>query len=170
MNTYSIFLVDDEKTVRDGIALALNHYYQMQTFESAEKAIEAMKKESPDLVLLDIGLMGMNGIEALEKIKEFNSDILVIMVTAYEDVETVVAAIKLGAYDYTVKPIHIETLLTTIRNALESVKMRREIQLLQENYLKENQPWFISESDSMQDIMEIVKTVARSPETPVRSG
>ncbi len=167
MISYSIFIVDDEQTVREGIALALNRHYPVQSFESAEKAIEAIKTEPPDLVLLDIGLKGMSGIEALEIIKELNSDILVVMVTAYEDVETVVAAMKLGAYDYTVKPIQIETLLTTIRNALESVKMRREIQHLQESYLKENQPWFVSESDSMQDVMEFVKKIAQSPDTPI---
>ena len=167
MSPYSIFVIDDEKIIREGIALALNRHYRIQTFESAEEGIKAIRNDPPDLILLDIGLKGMNGIDALESIKKLNTDILVVMITAYEDVETVVAAMKLGAYDYSVKPIHIETLLTTIRNALESIKMRKEIQLLQENYLKENQPWFISESDSMQDVMEFVKKVARSPDTPV---
>lgn len=167
MNPYSIFIVDDEKIVREGISLALKQFYQIKSFESAEKAIEAVSIKAPDLILLDIGLKGMSGIKGLEIIRELNSEILVIMITAFEDVETVVGAMKLGAYDYAVKPIHIETLLTTIGNALETIKMRREIQWLQENLIKKNQPWFVGESDLMQDVMEMVKKAAKSPDTPV---
>ncbi len=167
MNPYSIFIIDDEKLIREGIALALTPFYETQSFESAESALAAMKKELPHLVLLDIVLKGMNGIKALEKIKELSSEVFVIMISGHDEVDTVVTAMKKGAYDYIVKPIHVETLLTTLRNALESVKMKREIQLLQERYLKENQPWFVSESDSMQDIMEIVNKVARSLDTSI---
>ncbi len=167
MKPYTVFIVDDEEMIREGIALALKKDYQIQAFESAEMAIKAIKRESPDLVLLDIGLGGMNGVEALKKIKELNSEILVIMVTAYEDVDTVVSSMKLGAYDYAVKPVHIETLLKSINNALETVKMRKEIKTLQEACLRENQPWFIGESDTMQDVMDMVKKVAKSPDTPI---
>ena len=167
MKPYSIFIVDDEKMIRDGIAMALRNDYQVQAFESAEMAIKAIKKEAPDLVLLDIGLKGMSGIEALKKIKEQNREILVIMVTAYEEVEMVVTSMKLGAYDYAVKPVQVESLLMTIGNALKTVKMRKEIRLLQETYLRENQPWFVGESDTMQDVMEMVRKVARSADTPI---
>jgi DNA-binding NtrC family response regulator len=167
MKPYSLYIIDDEQMVREGFSLAIKPFYQIQTFESAEEALKIIKKEPPDLVLLDIGLRTMNGIEALERIKAINNKILVIMVTAYEDVETVVAAMKLGAYDYTVKPVHIETLLNTIRNALDTIKMRKEIQSLQDKYLRENQPWFVSESDSIQHIMETVQKVARGVNTSV---
>ena len=167
MKPYSLYIIDDEQMVREGIALAIKSFYQIRTFESAEEALKIIKEEPPDLVLLDIGLRAMNGIEALERIKAINDEILVIMVTAYEDVETVVTAMKLGAYDYTVKPVHIESLLNTIRNALDTIKMRKEIQSLQDKYLRENQPWFVSESDSIQHIMETVQKVARGVNTSV---
>jgi DNA-binding NtrC family response regulator len=167
MKTYSLYIVDDEQVVLEGTALALKKYYKVRTFYSAENAIEAMKEDPPDLILLDIGLQGMSGIEALEEIKRLLPEMLIIMITAYEDVETVVSAMKLGAYDYVVKPIHIETLLTNIQNALETVKMRKEIRLLQERYLRENLPCFIGESDAIQDMMEVVKKVAKSPDTSV---
>ena len=69
MITYSVYIVDDEQTIREGITMALEADYRVDAFSTAETAIEAMKSDPPDLVLLDIGLPGMNGIEALKKIK-----------------------------------------------------------------------------------------------------
>jgi DNA-binding NtrC family response regulator len=167
MISYSIYVVDDEKVAREGITLALKKRYQIKAFASAEAALEALEREAPDLILLDIGLPGMNGIEALEKIKNLYPDTLVIMITAYEDIGTVISAMKLGAYDYVVKPLEMNSLLVTVRNALETIRMRKEIQALHEKYLKENLPCFIGESNAIQDVMEIVKKVALSPDTSV---
>lgn len=167
MISYSIYVVDDEATIRQGITIALETDYQVEAFSSAESAIEAMETNPADLVLLDIGLPGMNGIEALGRLKELYPNILVIMITAYEDIETVVSAMKLGAYDYVVKPLHMDGLEVTIRNALETVRLRKEVQLLQEKYLKENLPYFIGESNAIQDVMDLIGKVAKSPDTPI---
>jgi DNA-binding NtrC family response regulator len=167
MLTYTLFVVDDEETARNGIALALEKDYGVQGFADAEKALEAIRGQAPDLVLLDIGLPGMNGIDALQEIKKLRPETVVIMITAFEDIATVVSAMKLGAYDYIVKPVHMEALLVTIRNALETVRLRKEVQRLQERYLEENIPCFIGESQSIQSVMEFVNLVARSPDTPV---
>lgn len=167
MNDYDVYVVDDEDVAREGIALALRNDYRVAAFPSAELALEAMEKGLPDLVLLDIGLPGMDGIEALGAIKKRSPETVVIMITAYEDVKTVVSAMKLGAYDYVVKPLQMDGLLLSVRNALESVRMRKEIQSLHERYLKENVPCFLGESDAVQDIMEIVGKVAASPDTAV---
>jgi len=167
MTNYSIFLIDDEKVSREGISLALRKHYQVQAFETAEEAISALEAVIPDLVLLDIGLPGMNGIEALQTMKSRHPDIVVIMITAFEDIETVIQAMKLGAYDYMVKPLKMEALLANIKNALETIALRKEIQGLHEEYLKENLPCFIGESDAVQDVMEVVRRVAGSPDTPV---
>ena len=167
MKPYSIYVVDDEKVAREGVALALKKSYQVKAFVSAEDAIEAMKSEAPDLVLLDIGLPGMSGIEALGQIKKLFPDMIVIMITAYEDVKTVVSAMKLGALDYVVKPIQMDALSVNVRNALETIRMRKEIQGLHEKYLKENLPCFIGESNAIQDVMEVVKKVAQSPDTSI---
>lgn len=167
MISYSIFIVDDEESVREGLTMALETDYQVKAFSSAEAAIESMNNNPPDLVLLDIGLLGMNGIEALGRIKRLYPDILIVMITAYEDIKTVISAMKLGAHDYVVKPIHMDTLEVTIRNALETIRLRKEVRLLQEKYLKENLPYFIGESRVIQDVMDFVQTVARSPDTPI---
>jgi len=167
MINYSIFVIDDEQSSRNGISLALKNNYTARGFETAETALEAFTAGIPDLVLLDIGLPGMSGIEALKKIKEIDSEIIVIMITAFEDINTVITAMKLGAYDYVVKPIHIEALLVTIENALETIRLRKEVRFLQEKNLSENIPCFIGESKSIQNIMEFVDRVAQSPDTPV---
>ena len=164
---YSIFIVDDEKTIREGITMALEADYQVRAFSDAETGIDAIKTYLPDLMLLDIGLPGMDGIEALQKIKSAYPEILVIMITAYEDIKTVISAMKLGAHDYVVKPIHMDGLEVTIRKALETIRLRKEVQDLQENFLKENIPFFLAESNAIRDVIEFVGTVAKSPDTPI---
>ena len=164
---FLVYIVDDENVAREGITLALRKHYQIESFPTAEDAIQAILNQPPDLVLLDIGLPGMSGIEALQKIKEMYPEIIVVMITAYEDVETVVSAMKYGAHDYVVKPLQMNALLVTVRNALETIKLRKEIQLLQEKVLKENLPGFIGESDAIQDVMEVVFKVAQSADTSV---
>jgi two-component system response regulator AtoC len=167
MIQYSIYIVDDEETIREGITMALEVNYRMKAFATAEGAMDAMKDHPPDLVLLDIGLPGMDGIEALGKMKDLYPDVLLIMITAYEDINTVISAMKLGAYDYVVKPLHMDALEVTVRNALETIRLRKEVQALQEEYLKENLPCFIGESNAIQDVMEFIGMVAKSADTPI---
>jgi len=167
MGACSLLVIDDEQLVRDGLSSALEVEYSIVAYESAEPAIEAMANERPDLVLLDVGLPGMSGIDALREIRGRFPDVVVIMITAYEDVDTVVSAMKLGSYDYVVKPIHMDSLQNTIRNALEKIRLRRDIHQLQEKYLLEHVPCFIGESKAIRDVMEFVTTVAGSPDTPV---
>jgi len=167
MSNYSIFVVDDETVAREGVALALQKDYRVRAFGSAETFLDAIEDDVPDLVLLDVGLPGMSGLQALEQIKARQPDTIVIMITAYEDVMTVIKAMKLGAYDYVVKPLKMDTLITNVRVALETIAMRKEIQALHERYLKENLPCFIGESNVVQDIMEVVKKVAESPDTSI---
>ena len=167
MSKYSLYIVDDEKVAREGITLALKKDYSCKAFDAAEPALDALKRNIPDIILLDIGLPGMSGTEALEVIKERYPGILVIMITAYEDVKTVVAAMKLGAYDYVVKPLQMEALKAILGNAKDSIRMKREIQNLHEKYLKENVPCFVGKSNAIQDVMEVVDKVAQSPDTPI---
>jgi len=83
MITYTIFVVDDEESIRDGITLNLGNDYHVEAFSSAETAIDAVESNPPDLVLLDVGLPGMSGVDALQKIKNLNPDIRVIMITYF---------------------------------------------------------------------------------------
>ena len=167
MISYTIYIVDDEKTIREGVTMALEDIYRIKDFADAETALTALEKDPPDLVLLDVGLPGMDGIEALRRIKDLQPDVLIIMITAYEDVNTVISAMKSGAYDYVVKPIYMDGLEVTIRNAIDTIRLRKEVQALQEKYLNEHLPCFIGESNAIQDVMDFIKTVAKSPDTPI---
>jgi len=167
MNKFSVYIVDDEQTIREGIALAIEDRYLVTPFANAETALNALAEKPPDLILLDIGLPGMSGIEALQKIKALNPEIPVVMITAYEDIDTVISAMKSGAYDYVLKPLHMDALEITISNALDTVRLRKEVQALQEKQLMEHVPCFIAASNAIQDVMAFIKTVAQSPDTPV---
>jgi DNA-binding NtrC family response regulator len=167
MTTFSLFIVDDEEIARAGITLALQKTYNVQGFGTAEEALACLPETPPDLILLDIGLPGMSGIDALKKIRADYPDILVIMITAYEDVQTVVSAMKLGAYDYIVKPLDMNGLIITVRNALETIALKKEIQLLQQKYVKQNLPVIVGDSKPIREILEIVGMVAQSIDTPV---
>ncbi len=167
MTRFSLYVVDDETVARQGITYALQKEYSVEAFGDAESALERLESDRPDLILLDIGLPGISGIEALSRIKQQCPDTIVIMITAYEDVESVVSAMKQGAYDYLVKPLQMNALIVTVRNALETVSLRKEIRALHEKYLSENMPILIGESSDIQNIMDVVNKVAQSPDTPV---
>jgi DNA-binding NtrC family response regulator len=164
---FTICIIDDESTITEGIKLALDGEYRIVDYSDAETALPAIKNEPPDLILLDIGLPGMNGVEALKVIKGDFPDLPVIMITAYEDLDTVISAMRRGAYDYIVKPIHMDGLEITIKNALDTIKLHKEIQRLQAKFLQENLPCFIGESRAILDVMEFIETVAKSPDTPI---
>jgi two-component system response regulator AtoC len=167
MDAYRLYVVDDEFSITESIKIALASSYAIETFADAESAIEAMADSPPDLVLLDVGLPGMDGIAALDVIKSRNPDMLVIMITAYEDIQTVVAAMKRGAHDYVVKPLHLDSLEVSIQKALDTIRLRKEVQQLQARCLEEHLPCFIGESRAILDVMDFIHDVAQSPDTPV---
>ena len=167
MISYSIYVVDDNPTIRKLLVAGLGRDYEVQAFDGAKQALKTIKDNSPDLILLDVAMPDLSGIEVLRRVKQLQPDTLVIMVTASDDTETAVSAMKLGAYDYTLKPINMDALKACIRNALEKIRLRKEVQALQEKYLKENTPCFVGESNAIQDVMDIVSKAAKSPDTPV---
>lgn len=163
----TIFIVDDDDSILSGLTMGLEDSYDVHDFFTAEQALAALKKIKPDLVLLDIGLPGISGIQALELFRKKVPELLFIMITAFEDIDTVVQCMKLGAYDYVVKPINMDALENSMANALDTIRLRREVQLLQQRYLQENLPCFIGESNAIHEIMEFIETVSKSPDTPV---
>lgn len=167
MDPYSLYVIDDEESIRQSVRLALQSRYRVSVFATAEDGIAAMDGGGPDLVLLDIGLPGMNGLEALQAIRSRFPEMAVVMITAYEDVQTVVQAMRHGAYDYVVKPLTGEVLSQAIRNAMERVRLRRELFALQEHCLQEDIPCCLGEKGGLQEVMARVAMVAKSPDTPV---
>ncbi len=167
MTEYSVFVVDDEKSLARGIALNLEKKYRSECFFTAETAISRIAKQQPDVVLLDIYLPGMNGVEALKILKKNHPELIVIMITAYEEINTVIDAMKNGADDYILKPVQQDVLEKAIEKSLKSIRLKKEIKTLQEKYLRENHPLFIGKSKEIQQVMQTVENVAKSPDTPV---
>ena len=167
MIEFSIFVIDDELSIRESLKYKLQKRYLVKTFENAEDALATMKHEVTDLILLDIGLPGMGGVEALKKIREEHPEIIVIMITAYESVRTVIESMKLGAFDYIIKPLRMTELMATIEKALSTIRLRKEVQQLQAHYIEENIPVFVGESQAVEEMMDFVNRVAQSPVTPV---
>jgi DNA-binding NtrC family response regulator len=159
--------VDDDAAIREGLTTALEGTYEVRAFSSGEDATEELARNLPDLMLLDIGLPGRNGMDVLRDARELCPDTLVVMITAHEDVSMAVSAMRLGAYDYIVKPLHLENIELTVRKALETIRLRKEVKILQEKHLIENVPFFIGESDVIRDVTELIGMVAKSATTPV---
>ncbi|MBC8551129.1 MAG: response regulator [Candidatus Brocadiales bacterium] len=111
-----IMVVDDEVKECELLERFLGRKgYDVITFYNGEKALEQIRYEKPDVILLDIKMAGMDGIEVLRNIREFDKDVGVIMVTALNDEATGIAATRLGANDYITKPVDLEHLETSIR-------------------------------------------------------
>ena len=105
----NILIVEDDALIRWSLSRDLkNEGYDISLASSGEEALEKFEEELPDLILLDIVLPGINGIEVLKKIRELDAEAPVVMMTALEEVQTAVTAMKLGAYDYVSKPFKLE--------------------------------------------------------------
>ncbi len=164
-----ILLVDDEDTIRLFLEKTLrDEGYEALTAATGGEALETVFDKLPDLVLLDLKLPDMNGIEVLKRIKEEIPEICVIMLTAFGDIETAVSAMKKGAFDFVSKPVNLEQLLMTVKKGLESQKLTRELfQLRRQVKLDMDSNFIPGESPQMKEIYEVVKRVAVSDTTTV---
>ena len=168
----TILVVEDEDIMRAILAQLLREAgFRVVESATAEAAIEIFAAESPALTITDIELGGMNGIELLDRIKQMDSEALVVMITAYSSVETSIAALRKGAYDYITKPFINEDILQTARNALrqrdlfhENRYLRRE---LKQKYQFEN---IIGRSDALTGIFKLIEKIANTTSSVLIQG
>ena len=124
---HTILIVDDESGIRQSLKGVLeDEGYETAVAESGEACLEALKKKSPDVVLLDVWLPGIDGLETLQKIRESDDAPEVIMISGHGTIETAVRATKLGAYDFLEKPLSLDKTLILIKNAIDAKKLRHE--------------------------------------------
>ena len=173
---WKILVVDDEEAVRLSLSEELREEgYMVSTATTGEEAVRTMKTSSPDLLLLDIKLPKMSGLDVLKKVKRLRQDILVIMLTAHGSFETAVEAGKHGVYNYIEKPFDIKKLKLDIKRALENLKASREnVELKEEiTILKDRERqdlaanFVMGPNKKMKNIFEIMKKVAESNATTV---
>ncbi|MBM4314458.1 MAG: sigma-54-dependent Fis family transcriptional regulator, partial [Deltaproteobacteria bacterium] len=162
MTETRILVVDDEHLIRWTLQKNLEKAgYGVLLAETGEDALKKIGEEAPDVVLLDINLPGMNGFEVLEKALEMDQTLIPIMITAYDDLDRVVKAIKLGAFDYMVKPLDFKKVNLSIDKALETHRLKKEVRhLRQERRGKAGFSNIIAVSPVMRQIMEMTEKVA----------
>lgn len=142
--------------------------YDVKSAHSAKEAFAALKKDLIDLVLLDLQLPDANGLDVLEKIKEIDPEIVVIIITASIDVQPAVEAMKLGAYDYFTKPFDNSVVRMVVGKALEAQSLKREVSRLKREKSDENSDIeMYSKSPIMDEVKNLIKMVAETPRTPV---
>jgi two-component system, NtrC family, response regulator AtoC len=167
-----ILIVDDEEQMRDLLVKVLEkHGYQVAVCGNGTEALAFLEKEPMDLVVTDVRMPGMSGMEALRAIKELNPEIVVLIMTAFGSIDQAVQAVKDGAYDYINKPFKIDEMLLTIEKALEERRLRHEVttlrQELRTRYRFEN---LIGKSRAMQDVFSLIEQVAGSRSTVMIYG
>lgn len=160
----SMLIVDDEPSVRDSLKhWFLQEGYRVETAAEALEALERMHDSRFDIVLLDIKMPGMDGIELQGRLKEIDSQLVIIIMTAYASVDTAIQALKQGAYDYITKPIDPDDLSRLTRNAAIQRRLLRENHTLREeirSLISTDQ--IVGESPRMLEVVESVQRVART--------
>jgi two-component system response regulator PilR (NtrC family) len=145
--------------------------YQVSSAESGEEAVRLLDKKPFDLIISDIRMPDMSGVEVLRHVKDVTAQTPMIMITAYASTETAVEALRLGAYDYITKPFKIEELKNTIRHALEKKKLKEQvIHLKRELHDKHGVDSMIGKSPKMLELFEQIKAVARTNSTVLIMG
>jgi two-component system response regulator HydG len=167
-----ILIVDDDPGHLTTLKTIVRSWgYAVRTADDGETAVALVKSEHVDLVLMDVRMAHMSGIEALELIKQYNPSIPVIIMTAYSSVDSAVDAIKTGAYDYLIKPLDFEVLKLTMERACEYAGLKEENRLLKEK-LKDGFQMnsIVGKSRAMRDLMSMLSMVAPSEATVLISG
>ncbi|MDH3217622.1 MAG: sigma-54 dependent transcriptional regulator [Candidatus Krumholzibacteria bacterium] len=164
-----ILLVDDQESIRFFLEKTLvQEGYEAHTAKNGTEAVELAQKIVPDLILLDLRLPDMDGLEVLRRIKTIFPEICVVMITAFGDIETAVQAMKEGAYDFVSKPINLDQLLMVISKGLDSKALSREVlQLKRQMELGDGFEYLMGESSSMKKVYDVVEQVAKSDTTTV---
>ncbi len=168
----TVLVVDDDQSHRTILLALINVWgYAATGADDGAKAVALAKEKPFDLILMDVRMAVMGGIEALKEIKAYNPAIPVLIMTAYSNVESAVEAIKAGAYDYLTKPLDFDVLRLTMERALEHVSLKAENRELRERLVSAFDPRsIIGRSPAMRRLMDMVAMVAPSEATVLVTG
>lgn len=157
-----ILIVDDERSLRDVLSIMLKRAgYDVSVASDGDEAIARIEKELFDLVITDLKMPKVGGLDVLKAVKDTSPDSVVLLITAFASAESAVEAMKLGAYDYLTKPFQVDEVQLIIRNALEKRRLATENMLLKREMAeKALQTRLIGKSDAMQKVFNVIKKVA----------
>ena len=160
--TKKILVIDDEKSILQSLKAGLSdNGYEVFTHNSGKSVLDKVKEYSPHLIILDIKLPEVNGIEILKKIINYDSEIFVIMITAYGDTQTVVNSINIGAYDYIEKPFDLEQLLIIVDKVFNTKALKNEVEILKKQNNKYLDNKLVGKSASFNRIRKKIKVLAK---------
>jgi len=168
----SILIVDDEESVRD----SLNNWFTEDGFyvrcaENGKRALSILENEDFDIILADLKMPGMDGLELLKRIKALDKDSIIIVMTAFATVDTAVKALKDGAYDYVTKPFDPDDLSHLIRNASKQILLKEENENLKKKvFTLENVEDIIGDSEVMKKVLKEVESVSQSNSSVIITG
>jgi DNA-binding NtrC family response regulator len=166
-----VLVVDDDPGVRESFRLILEDDHELLEAPDGAQALQLVRSTHVDLVLLDVRLPGIDGIEVLERIKAFDDGIEVILVTAVQTVRTAVAAMKLGAFDYVTKPFEEDEITALVARALEKRALHREVAFLRSELQRRHDfDELIGRHPAMQRLYQVIAAVARIPVTVLIVG
>jgi DNA-binding NtrC family response regulator len=167
----TILVVDDEHGVRQSFYMVLKDEFNVLLAGSGQEAIDVFSKSAVDLILLDILLPDTDGLELLERLRLMDPNTEIIMVTAVKEIQTAVRAIKLGAYEYIIKPFVVDEVITVIHRALEKHSLVKEVTYLR-NELERYQPFekMVGNDKKMLKIFELISTISQSDGTVLIQG
>jgi two-component system response regulator PilR (NtrC family) len=167
-----ILVVDDERSMRELLAIVLRREgYEVLLADSGRAAVAALEREPVDLLISDIKMPDMSGVEVLRAAKKIDQDILGIMITAFASTDTAVEAMRLGACDYLSKPFDVDLLKMKVREKIENRQLRQENVLLKRTLgLSHQFSNIIGRSEAMLDVFKMIETVARTNSTILLTG
>ncbi len=168
----SILVVDDEEIVRESLSSWLQEDgYEVVTAENGPRALERLPEKDWTLLLVDLKMPGMDGLQLMEEVHKTLPDMVILIMTAFATVDTAVNAMKQGAYDYLVKPFDPEDLSMSIRKIVEHKKLVQENEFLRKELKKQYRLHdMISKNDEMLGIFEMVRTISKSNSTVLIQG
>jgi DNA-binding NtrC family response regulator len=168
----SILIVDDEESVRESLySWFIEDGYRVESAENAKKALMILESEQFDIILADIKMPGMDGLEMLKRIKAHKQDSIVIIMTAFATVDTAVKALKDGAFDYITKPFDPDDLTHLIRNATKQISLSEENETLKKKVVSlENVEDLIGHSEEMKNVLREVESVAQTNSSVIITG
>ncbi|MFA6878258.1 MAG: response regulator, partial [Fusobacterium sp.] len=153
-----VMIIDDEISICDSLEFALEDKYEVMFTTDPYEGLEKIKENNIDVVLLDLKIGSINGVDILEKIKEYDKSISVIMMTAYGSIVSSVDAIKKGAFTYLTKPLNLEELYVSIEQTLEIRHLNKKVEYLsKELENKNNYQGIIGKSESMKNVFSLVE-------------
>jgi len=172
MSKSKLLLIDDEADVQYSFRRIFDSPdLEIQTASSGEEGLQVIPKFKPDVVLMDVRMGGMSGLETLRKIREFDKKLLVILMTAYGTTQMTIEAMKLGAYDYLLKPFDVPKIKELVGNALKAARDMRQVVTVAP--LLENEDYdlgIVGRAESMQQVFKLIGQLAASDATALITG